>query len=69
MTDQIGGEKLSLVSRVNIGTAAAIVGVKRDAINAAMQSGALRFHRMNGHRVSALQDVLEFKHVLWSRFK
>lgn len=69
MTYQPGGEELPSVSRLNIGTAAAVVGVKRDAINEAMRSGALRFHRVNGQRVAYLQDVLEFKRLLWSRFK
>jgi hypothetical protein len=69
MTDQRGGEELPSVSRVNIGTAAAICGIKRDAINEAMRMGALRFKRVNGQRTATLQDVHEFKRVLWSRFK
>ena len=69
MTSPQGGKELPSVSRVNIGTAAAICGVKRDAISAAMQVGALRFKRVNGQRTATLQDVHEFKHLLWSRFK
>jgi hypothetical protein len=69
MTSPQGGKEFPSVSRVNIGTAAAIRGVKRDAINTAMRVGALRFKRVNGQRTATLQDVHEFKRVLWSSFK
>ena len=69
MIDQPGGEEFPPVSRVNIGTAAAICGVKRDAINEAMRVGALRFKRVNGQRTATLQDVLTFKRALWSRLQ